>query len=50
MHMYMNWFTWIIFIHDRICYTKIGGNNNSPDYFNVMVNYHYHGENRVITR
>ena len=29
---------------------EIGGNNNSPDSLNVMVNYHYHGENRVITQ
>ena len=29
---------------------KIEGNNNSPYYINVMVNYHYHGEIRVITR
>ena len=27
-----------------------GGNENSPDSLDVMVNYHYHGENRVITR
>ena len=27
-----------------------GGNENSPDSLNGMVNYHYHGENRVITR
>ena len=27
---------------------EIGGNKNSPDSLNVMVNYHYHGENRVI--
>ena len=27
---------------------KIGVNDNSPDSLNVMVNYHYHGENRVI--
>ena len=26
------------------------GNENSPDSLNGMVNYHYHGENRVITR
>ena len=26
----------------------IGGNENSPDYLNAMVNYHYNGENRVI--
>ena len=25
------------------------GNDNSPDSLNVMVNYHYHSENRVIT-
>ena len=25
-------------------------NKNSPDYLNIMVNYHYHGENRVITQ
>ena len=29
---------------------EIRGNENSPDSINVMVNYHYHGENRVITR
>ena len=29
---------------------EIGGNENSPDSLNIMVNYHYHGENRVITR
>ena len=28
---------------------KTGGNNNSPNSLNVMVNYHYHGGNRVIT-
>ena len=28
---------------------KKGGNENSPDSLNVMVNYHYHSENRVIT-
>ena len=28
---------------------KIGGNENSPDSLNVMVNYHYPGKNRVIT-
>ena len=57
-------FSWIIFInnciciltglygyflHDCICYTKFGGNKNSPNFLNVMVNYHYHGENGVIT-
>ena len=44
LYMYMNWFTWIIFIHDHMCYTKNGGNENSPDYLNAMVNYHYHSE------
>ena len=55
----------IIFINDCICLLndsnrslcfmivfviwKMGGNNNSSNYFNVMVNYHYHGENRVVT-
>ena len=48
--MYINWFNWIIFIHDRICYTKIRGNKDSPDSLNAMVSYHYHGENRVTTR
>ena len=28
---------------------EIGGNENSSDSLNMMVNYHYHGENRVIT-
>ena len=28
---------------------KMGGNKNSPNPLNIMVNYHYHGENRVIT-
>ena len=27
---------------------KIWGNKNSPDYLNVMVNYHYYSENRAI--
>ena len=31
-------------------YSKIGGNKNSPNSFNVMVNCHYHSENRSITR
>ena len=31
-------------------YKKIGGNENSPDYLNVMVNYHYHSKSRVITK
>ena len=29
---------------------EIGGNDNSPDSLNVMINYHCHGENRVITQ
>ena len=29
---------------------EIGDNENSPDSLNLMVNYHYQGENRVITR
>ena len=28
---------------------KNWGNDNSPDSLNVMVNYHYHSENWVIT-
>ena len=48
--MYINWFAWILFINDSISYTKIGGNDNSTYSLNVMVYYHYHGENRLITR
>ena len=29
---------------------EIGGNNNSPNSLNIIVNYHYHGENRITTR
>ena len=29
---------------------KIEGNNNSTDSLNVVVDYHYHGRNRVITQ
>ena len=29
---------------------KIGDNENSPNSLNVTVNYHYHGENRVINQ
>ena len=36
----MNWFIWIIFIPDRICYKKIGGNKDSPNSLNIMINYH----------
>ena len=28
---------------------KIGGKDNSPDSLNIMANYNYHGENRLIT-
>ena len=31
-------------------YIKKRGNKNSPDSLNVIVNYHYHNENRVIIR
>ena len=31
-----------------LLYKILGGNKNSPYSLNVMVNYHYHGENRVI--
>ena len=40
--MYINWFTWIIFFMIVYVIQKIGGNNNSPNSLNVMVNYHYH--------
>ena len=42
--------TWVIFFMIIYVIRKIGGNDNSPNYLNVMVNYHYHGEKRVITR
>ena len=50
MYMYINWFTMNLFFNDRICYTKTGGNKNYPYSLNIMVNYHYHGKNWVITR
>ena len=46
----MNWFTWIIFIHDRICHSKIGGNRNSLYSLDLMVNCYYYGGKRVTTR
>ena len=49
MTVYENWFICIIYINDHIFYIKNGGNKNAPDSLNVMVNYHYHSENRVIT-
>ena len=48
--MYFNWFAWIIFSMIAYIILKIRGNKNSPNSINVMVNYHYHGENRVINR
>ena len=45
----MNWFACIMFIYDHICYTKVGGNKNSPDSLNIMINYYHHDENRVST-
>ena len=36
--------------HYHICYMKNWGNENYPNYINVMVNYHSRGENRVITQ
>ena len=58
-------FYWIIFINGciriltgspgfffMIVYVmrKIGGNENYPNSLNVMISYHYHGKNRVITQ
>ena len=48
--MYINWFTWIIFFTIVHAIQKIGGDENSPNSLNIMVNYNYHGENRVITQ
>ena len=48
--MYINWLTWIIFFMIVYVIPKIMGNKNSPNYLNIMVNYHYHGDKRVITR
>ena len=47
--MYINWFTWKIFFMIVYVTRKIGGDKNSPNYLNIMENYHYHGENRVTT-
>ena len=47
--MYINWFAWIIFFSVVYVIQKIGGNDNSPNPISVMVNYHYHSENMVIT-
>ena len=40
--MYINWFAWIIFFMIVYAKQKIGGNDNYPNYLNVMVNYHCH--------
>ena len=48
--MYINWFTWIIFFIIVYAIEINEGKDNSPNFLNAMVNYHYHGENRVITR
>ena len=34
----------IVFVNENI-----GGNKNYPNSLNVMVNYHYHDEDKVIT-
>ena len=49
LYMHIKGFIWIRVFHDHICYTKIGGNKNSQNDLNVMVNYYCHGENRIIT-
>ena len=47
--MYIYWFTQILFFLIVYAIRKIGGNNNSPNLISIMINYHYPGENRVIT-
>ena len=49
LHRYTYGFTWINFFMIVYVIRKIGGNRNSPNSFNVMVNYHYHGANMVKT-
>ena len=39
-----------IFLLSYMLYERIEGNDIYPSSLNVMVNYHYHIENRVITR
>ena len=39
-----------IFSLSYILYEKIRGNESSPNSLKIMVNFHYHGENRVIAR
>ena len=48
--MYNNWFNWIIFFIILYLIQKNWGNENSPDSLNVMLNYRYHGENRLIAQ
>ena len=50
LYMYINWFTRINILMIIYVILNNGGNENSPYFLNVMVNYHYHSENRVITR
>ena len=50
LYICINWFTWILFINDFYVIQEIGGNDNYLDSLDVMVNYHYHIENRAITR
>ena len=43
LYMYINWFTWIIFIHDRICYTRIWGIPAIPIFlYNIYDNKKYY--------
>ena len=48
--MYINCFTWIIFFTIVYVIQKFEGNENPPNSLKVMANYHYHSENRVLTR
>ena len=47
--MYINWFIWIVFFDDRICYTKKLGVTRILKKINLMLNYTYQSENRGIT-
>ena len=44
LYMYIKCFPWIIFFMIVYVIQKIGGNVNSPNSLNIMVNYHYHSE------
>ena len=46
--MCINWVNWIVLFMIVYIIQNIGGNENSQDSLNIMVNYHYHGENRVM--